>query len=66
MTPTKTSSRPRRCADCDQPIDDLPKHFKFCRLCFSKRPESRQPEDNGLRDDDLEGRDLERLLTGID
>ena len=66
MTQNAVAGRSRRCADCNRPINDLPAHFKFCRLCFSRRPESTPREDHGARDDDLEGRDLERLLTGID
>ena len=52
--------------DCKRPIDELPTHFRFCRLCFSRQPESTPREDDGLRDKWLEYRDLERLLTGID
>ena len=44
MTQNAASGRSRRCADCNRPIDNLPKHFEFCRLCFSRRPESTQPE----------------------
>ena len=66
MTQNPPSGGSRRCVDCKQPIDKLPKHFRFCRLCFSRQPESTPREDDGLRDEWLEYRDLERLLTGID
>ena len=65
MKPT-ASSRNRRCADCGDPIDELPAHFRYCRRCFARRPESTPPEDDGIRGGWMEGGDIERMVTGID
>ena len=67
MTANREPADGRRCRDCDDPIDDLPPHFKYCRPCFARRPESRPPpEDDGIRGGWMESGDIERMLTGID